>query len=319
MSTSHEYPLHLHGWLRIHKDGRCERFIGTDVVPAGTDPSTGVHSKDVVFSYEHSLIVRIYIPNTIVSTRKLPTLIYIHGGGFMTQSAFSSAYHLTLNLITKESNVVVVSVNYRLAPEYLLPIAYEDSWEAIKWVATHVNGNGPESWLNDYADLQNVFFGGDSAGANISHNMAIRVALNPIDDINLKGVIMLHPMFGGNDPVLDEKKDPEYKAFADQVWKMANRSWVGLDDPLHNPDMDPRISRFGCSKILLCVAEKDFFRSRGLYYEKVMAKSGWKGKIQVIESKGEGHAFFLLNASNENSRVLRNKICLFINPIRSKA
>ncbi|XP_071733108.1 probable carboxylesterase 2 [Rutidosis leptorrhynchoides] len=319
MSTSHEYPLHLHGWLRIHKDGRCERFIGTDIVLAGTDPLTGVQSKDVVFSQEHNIIVRIYIPNTIVPTRKLPTLIYYHGGGFITETAVSPTYHPTLNIITKESDVVVVSVNYRLGPEYPIPIAYEDSWEAIKWVAAHVNGNGPEPWLNNHADLHNVFFAGDSAGGNISHNMAIRVGLNPIEDINLKGVIMLHPWFGGNDPIPDEKKWPEYKAFQDQVWKLASRSRVGLDDPLYNPDMDPSISRFGCSRILLCVGEKDKLRGRGLYYKKVMEKSGWKGKIQVMENKGEGRVFFLFNTPSENSRVLRNKICLFINPILSKA
>lgn len=94
MSASKEFPIHVHGWLRIHKDGRCERFI--EIVPAGTNLLTGVQSKDVVISLETNVFVRIYIPKTI-SNRKLPILIYYHGGGFVTESAASSTYHPTLN------------------------------------------------------------------------------------------------------------------------------------------------------------------------------------------------------------------------------
>ncbi|GJZ38863.1 probable carboxylesterase 2 [Tanacetum coccineum] len=239
---------------------------------------------------------------------------------FVTESAASSNYQTTLNLITRESNVIIVSVNYRLAPEYRIPTAYEDSWEAIKWVATHARGNGPESWLNDHADLENIFFVGDSAGANIAHNMAIRAGLNSDGVINLKGVILLHPYFGGKDPIGEEAgKNKQFKAFTDQLWMLANPLGVGFDDPLYNPAMDTHISVFGCSKILLCVAENDKMKDRGMNYKKVMEMSGWKGRMEVFESKGEGHAFFLSNTTSENARILRDRICIFINPIRSKA
>ncbi|GKC51771.1 probable carboxylesterase 2 [Tanacetum coccineum] len=320
MSSSDEFPIHIHNWLRIHKDGTCERFIGNDIVLPGTDPVTGVQSKDVVISLKTNVFVRLYIPKTLVPNKKLPTLIYFHGGGFVTESAASSTYQPTLNLITKESNVIIVSVNYRLAPEYLIPIAYEDSWEAIQWVATHARGNGPESWLNDHADLENIFYVGDSVGANIAHNMAIRAGLKSDGVINLKGVILLHPYFGGKDPIGAEAgQNKQSKAFVDQLWMLANPLGVGLDDPLCNPAMDTHISVFGCSKILLCVAENDKLKDRCMYYKKVMEKSGWKGRMEVFESKGEGHVFFLSNTTSENARILRDRICIFINPIRSKA
>ncbi|MFS7933410.1 putative carboxylesterase [Helianthus anomalus] len=70
---------------------------------------------------------------------------------------------------------MTVSVDYRTVPDNRIPTAYDDSWEAIKWAAQHVDGNGPESWLNEYADLGHVFFASLSAGANIAHQMAIRV------------------------------------------------------------------------------------------------------------------------------------------------
>lgn len=67
---------------------------------------------------------------------------------------------------------MAVSVEYRLAPGNPLPAAYNDSWAAIKSVASHFDGmqNGDEEedddWLSGYADSQRVFFAGDSAGAN---------------------------------------------------------------------------------------------------------------------------------------------------------
>nr|GEV19751.1 probable carboxylesterase 2 [Tanacetum cinerariifolium] len=322
VSTSEEVPLEIRGWCRIHKDGRFERLAGTTTVPAGSDPLTGVQSKDVVLSSKNNVSVRIYIPKFATSNEKLPTLIYFHGGGYKIESATSSTYHPTLNLITRESNVIAVSVDYRLAPEYPIPTMYEDSWEAIRWVASHDSGNGPDKWLNDYADLKNVFLGGDSVGANIAHNMAIRVGLNlnHASKIELKGLILLHPFFNGEEPIEPKtRKDKEFEAAKDYLWNLVNPMGIERDDPLFNPGTDPNVSGLRCSKILVCIGEKDKLRGMGLYYKKVMQKSGWVGRVDVLESKGEGHVFFLHNTSSENSCTLRKRICIFINPIRSKA
>nr|XP_028964991.1 probable carboxylesterase 12 [Malus domestica] len=87
-------------------------------------------------------------------------------------------YHNYLNSLASAANVVAVSVNYRLHPEYPLPAAYDDWWAAVKWVASvnsHVYGNGSEDWLNLLADFHRVFSAGDSAGANIAYQMGLRV------------------------------------------------------------------------------------------------------------------------------------------------
>ncbi|KAI3525406.1 hypothetical protein L1887_04175 [Cichorium endivia] len=267
-----------------------------------------------VFTTKH-ISARLYIPKTPNTDHKLPLIIFYHGGAFIIESAESSLYHNFLNLIVSESNVVAVSVDYRLAPEFPLPIAYEDSWEAIQWVAKHVNGNGPEPWLNEYADLHNVFLAGDSAGGNIAHNMAIRVGSDTPPGLQFRGAILLHPFFWGKERVGNEcdGTEPDFIPHLDDLWAMVHPGSSGPDDPLINPGMDPRIAGMGCSKILVCVGGNDFIRGRGWYYKDVVQKSGWKGDLEVVEDKGEGHVFFLFNPSCENACTLRKRICTFIN------
>lgn len=163
--------------MRVYKDGRVERLFGIDVVPPSTDPVTGVSSKDVTIAVaaaaaatsepsSHVISARLFLPK-LAGSRKLPLLIYFHGGAFCVCSPFTAAYHGYLNAIVAEAQVVAVSVNYRKAPEHPIPAAYEDSWAAILWAASHCNGGGPEAWLNEHADFGRVFLSGESAGENM--------------------------------------------------------------------------------------------------------------------------------------------------------
>ncbi|KAM0060949.1 putative carboxylesterase [Helianthus debilis subsp. tardiflorus] len=313
ISTSDEYLHEIIGFIRVHKDGRCERLIGNNKLPAGIDSSTGVESKDVVISPETNVSARIYIPKTATPNQKLPVLIYFHGGGFVVESTTSPNYHPTLNHLTAKSNVIAVSVDYRLAPEYPLPVGYNDCWEAAQWAASHGSGHGPDPWLNKFADFSKVFFAGDSAGANIAHNLAIRFGLDPIGGINLEGIILLHSHFGGSDPIGSELgKNKQLKVFTDQFWKVGTAG-SGLDDPRFNPEKDPNLAGLGCSKILVVVAEKDCLRDRGLHYKELMEKSGWAGKVETLESKDEDHVFFWFDHVSENACTFFNTISTFIN------
>ncbi|KAH9745739.1 putative carboxylesterase 13 [Citrus sinensis] len=191
--------------IKVHKDDKVERLRGTDIVPPSLDPKTNVDSKDVVYSPENNLSARLYLPKNTNQNQKLPLLVYFHGGGFCIETAFSPTYHNYLNDLVSEANIIAVSVDYRRAPEHPLPIAYEDSWDAVKWVASHVDGNGPEDWLNRNADFERVFYSGDSAGANIAHHMPT---------------------------------DVKIRAGTERFWRFTCPSTSGLDDPWVNPCAD---------------------------------------------------------------------------------
>ncbi|MFQ6659780.1 hypothetical protein Gotur_028539, partial [Gossypium turneri] len=207
--TASEIRIDFAPMLRVYQDGRIERLLGTQTVPPGLDPETNVESKDVVYSQETAQCVRIYVPGTVfTSAQKLPLLVYFHGGGFCIETAFSPTYRNYLNALVSEAKIVAVSVDYRRAPEHPIPAAYDDSWTALKWVASHYDGNGPEQWLNRYADFENVYLSGDSAGANIAHHIAIKTSKEKLDGMNLVGIILTHPYFWGKEPVGDEVKNP---------------------------------------------------------------------------------------------------------------
>ncbi|GAY68594.1 hypothetical protein CUMW_265400, partial [Citrus unshiu] len=121
-------------------------------------------SKEVVYSPENNLSTRLYIPkNTNNPNHKLPLVDYIYGGGFCIYSAFHPTYHNYVNTLVSEAKVIVVSVDHRRAPKNHVPCGHEDSWAALKWVASHADGQGPEDWLNHYADFERVFIYRDSA------------------------------------------------------------------------------------------------------------------------------------------------------------
>ncbi|XP_008236606.1 PREDICTED: probable carboxylesterase 5 [Prunus mume] len=314
-SLSNEVAKDFSPFLKIYKDGRVERLSGTDIVPTSLDPQTGVESKDAVISPDTGVSARLYIPKTKITTNptKLPLLVYFHGGGFCMGSPFCAYYHSYVTSLVAETNVVAVSVDYRKAPENPLPLGFDDSWAALNWVQSHFEGQGPEEWLNSYADFESVFFAGDSAGANIAHHMALRLGHEGLVGVKLKGIALVHPYFWGSEPIEGETHVVENRARAEGIWRFACPSSSGADDPLINPGKDPKLAKLGADRVLVCVAEQDVLRQRGWYYSELLKKSEWGGAVEVVETKEEDHVFHLNNPTGENAVALLKKVASFIN------
>ncbi|KAJ6692564.1 RECEPTOR GID1 putative-RELATED [Salix purpurea] len=304
--VAHDFPP----FFRIYKDGHIERLSGTDIVPCGLDPETNVLSKDAVYSPELNLSSRLYRPHSTSPDKKLPVLVYYHGGGFLIETPFSSRYHGHLNSLVKATEVIAISVDYRLAPEHPLPIAYDDSWTALEWVASHVNGDGPEEWLNSHADFGQVFLAGDSAGANIAHKLAMRCGQENTSGVNVTGVILVHPYFGGKEPIGTEVL--EVKSMYDPLWQYACPASSGLDDPLFNPLVDPELDSLGCRKVLVIIGGKDFLRERGWHYYEKLSQGGWDGVAEIMEGTDDDHVFHLGDPTCENAVALLERIAAFI-------
>ncbi|KAK8489374.1 hypothetical protein V6N11_082704 [Hibiscus sabdariffa] len=316
-SMDSEIVLDLFPWLKVYKDGTIERTAGVEVVPPGLDPQTHVLSKDVVIAPEPHVSARIYRPNFVTKGPKLPLVVYFHGGAFCVASPAFPNYHTSLDKLVAEADVIVLSVGYRIAPEYPLPTAYLDSWTALQWVASHkeeyVNN---ETWIKDFVDLDRVYLVGDSAGANIAHHLALRIKdSDPGLNLKVLGIGMIHPYFWGTNRIGSEFADGIRKELVDKWWLYVCPSDKGCDDPLINPFVDgsPDLAGLGCDRVLVIVAEKDILKDRGRFYYDKLVKSEWKGKVEIMENEGEDHVFHIFNPESDKAKSLINRLAAFLN------
>ncbi|KAK7310489.1 hypothetical protein RJT34_08042 [Clitoria ternatea] len=314
-TIAHDFP----GLIRVYTDGRIERLRETDVVPPSTT-HPHVSSKDI--HPQSNISARLFLPQQqLTTTAKLPLLIYFHGGFFCSASPFTATYHHYLTALVSEAQVIAVSVNYRLAPEHPIPAAYEDSWAALQWIASHVNKTGPEPWLNDHADFGRVFLAGDNAGANIVHNLTMFAGELGSDEFGLDilGACLVHPYFWGSDGVWSERLlDPGRKDLVDGLWGFVCPSWVTDnygDDPRVNPveESAPSLAWLGCRRVLVCVAEKDVLRDGGWLYYNALSRSGWMGVVEIEETQGEDHGFHLYDLGSNKAQHLITCLAEFFN------
>ncbi|KAM0907806.1 hypothetical protein ACQ4PT_015875 [Festuca glaucescens] len=178
MNPGSEIEYEIPYVVRVHKSGRVERLQGTETVPPSPfgegEPASGVASKDVVLDP-----ARIYLPTAAAAepNKKLPVVVFFHGGTFMVHTAASPIYHKYSASRAVAAPAVVVSVDYRLAPEHPVPVAYEDAFAALKAVVSSCRPDGAEPWLAAHGDASRVVLAGD----NMAHHTEIRLRKERIE------------------------------------------------------------------------------------------------------------------------------------------
>ena len=111
-----------------------------------------------------SIPARIYTPVRLRKANGLaPCLVFYHGGGWVIGDLDS--HDVVCRKLADEGELIVISVDYRLAPEHQFPAAIDDAIEAAKWIAVNATEFG--------IDASRLMVGGDSAGGNIAAVVAI--------------------------------------------------------------------------------------------------------------------------------------------------
>lgn len=113
---------------------------------------------------------------------QLPALVYLHGGGW-TLGGFDT-YEPLCRQLANATGRVIISVDYRLAPEHPFPAALEDTWNAIEWVAAN------STWIG--VDKNRIAIGGDSAGGNLAAVTAI-AARDGLVDVTPEFQLLIYP------------------------------------------------------------------------------------------------------------------------------
>ena len=136
-----------------------------DTRPASTPPAPqigDVRELSAEGSFG-SIPLRVYRPAGVTDSRRLPALVFFHGGGWVIGDL--ETHDVLCRQITAEAGVSVISVDYRVAPEHKFPAAVDDAWAATRWVAAHAAELG--------IDAERIAVGGDSAGGNLAAVIAL--------------------------------------------------------------------------------------------------------------------------------------------------
>ncbi|MEM1124881.1 MAG: alpha/beta hydrolase, partial [Bacteroidota bacterium] len=130
-----------------------------------TSPSMEqTHDLEVTSQQGHQIPIRIYVPKSENVGEKLPVLLYAHGGGYLFGSI--KALDRAVQIMANEAQAIVVSIDYRLAPEYPYPAASDDGETVFLWAKNNIQNYG--------GNPEKIAFGGDSGGGHVAINVAQR-------------------------------------------------------------------------------------------------------------------------------------------------
>ncbi|KAF9895014.1 hypothetical protein FE257_004638 [Aspergillus nanangensis] len=135
-----------------------------DRLPIQPQPGLDIEEFDISARDGYLIRIRSYRQS---DTTDLPLLVYLHGGGFVTGGLETDED--SCRLIAANIPVVVLNVEYRLAPENLFPVGFEDSMDVVRWAASSAGQ------IQLSTNLRKGFIlGGTSAGANFTAGIAHR-------------------------------------------------------------------------------------------------------------------------------------------------
>ncbi|PHT58681.1 hypothetical protein CQW23_01044 [Capsicum baccatum] len=299
------------GYIQVFSDGTVKRFE-PEISTASIEPCNGYKSKDVVIDPLKPIFGRMYLPESSVLHQQFPVLVYFHGGGFCIGSTTWLGYHIFLGDLSVASKCIVLSVDYRLAPENRLPTAYEDCYSALEWL---INNLEIEPWLKR-AYLSQVFLSGDSAGGNIVHQVAIRAIRSEVFCGRLKGLLPIHPYFGSEKRTELEMANGSAGdvEMNDMFWRLSlprgsNRDYFGCN--FENAELSmAEWSQFPA--VIVFVAGLDFLKERGVTYAEFLKKKGVK-TVKVVEAEEQVHVHHVFHPESEATRLLQSQMSDFIN------
>jgi acetyl esterase len=238
--------------------------------------------------------IRVYTPG---GKGPFPIFVYIHGGGFVVGDI-----HMGDNFcraIANRASCVVVSVDYRLAPEHKFPAALDDSYAAVRWVADnadHLNG-----------DRSRIAVGGDSAGGNLSAVVSLRArdesAKFPVCQVLIYPATNLSMHATGS---MSEFSEGYFLTGADMLWFGDQYFEKGHDrrNPYASPLLAADLSNLPSA--LIITAGFDPLRDEGEAYGNRLRKAGVP--VKVSRYAGMIHGFITMDGMIDKCKDAINEV-----------
>ncbi|KAJ0780570.1 putative carboxylesterase [Helianthus annuus] len=326
--------------LIMRKDGTVNRGLlkVVPLTPPSSEPIKGVKTYDVVVDPTRKLWFRVFVP-TQYSVEDLPVMVFCHGSGYIVASADTQLYDDFCRKFARELHVIVVSVDYRLAPEHRHPAQHEDGLDVLKFLDVEENRS---KWLPGNANISKCFIAGDSAGGNMAHHVAVRASQFNFQQLQVQyiltlfetsprssvaeermvnyfvakklmvvGLVSIQPFFGGEErigseirlngtaPVLTLKQ-------TDWFWN----AFLPLGEPYNRDhpvvNVSGRyavdISKIDLPPTIVVVAGFDILRDWQIRYYEWLKKSG--KEVNLVDYPNMFHGFNLLPELSESDQLI---------------
>lgn len=258
----------------------------------GAEDVGSVYDREVPGA-EGPVRVRVYVPE---GYGPFGVLVYAHGGGFVFCNL--DTHDQLCRMLCNRGRCVVVSVDYRLAPEHQFPAGLDDVWAVTQWVqdnAAEVQG-----------DRERVAIGGDSAGGNF----AAVIALRNRDDRRprLKLQLLLYAGLdrrGGYPSLIENGKGylltTEMREYFARLYLPAGTDVADWRlSPITAPSHD------GVAPALVLTAQYDPLRDEGIAYVKTLEAAGVP--VTHIHAEGMIHGFLQYAPFHDGARAVVDEI-----------
>jgi acetyl esterase len=267
----------------------CARFWGdVEAVAAVDDLSAGCTAAPIG--------VRRYRPSI---EGRLPGLVFFHGGGWVVGG--TDTHDGLCRMLANHAGCVVLSVDYRLAPEHPFPAAAADAIAALIWALQHAIELG--------VDPGRVSVAGDSAGGNLAAVAARRVTR---DCFPVASQVLVYPVTGGSTDTASYLADDRayFVTRDDMLWYF--RHYVRNEGDLAHPDLAPLLAADlrGLPPAYVATCDLDPLRDEGRAYAERLRDAGvpvtldhWPGMI---------HGFLLMRTVTPAADDLVERVSRFL-------
>ena len=260
-------------------------------------PFSNIKNMNIITA-SNQVSLRVYTPD---NGDNFPLIIYSHGGSFISGTV--DDYEDVCRKLSKKSNAIVVSVNYRLAPENPFPAGLNDIYNVLQWV--HKNAKS----IN--ADTSRICVAGDSAGGNLS--AAVSQMSRDKSGPHIISQVLIYPCTN-----IYELKTKSWSYFGMNYNFKKNNFEKFIS--LYAPRVEDRKSGYaspllsknfkGLPNTLIITAEFDPLRDEGEAYGSKLKEAG----VDVISTryKGVTHGFISMGKITKKSDEAINEISTYI-------
>ncbi|MFJ7666510.1 alpha/beta hydrolase [Lysinibacillus sp. NPDC097195] len=241
-----------------------------------TPQLAAIENKIITVRDGQQINIRLYLPER---AEKLPVIIYYHGGGWVFGNLASA--DAGCQLLADKAHAIVVSVDYRLAPEHPFPTPLHDAYDSLLWVYNNIAAFG--------GDNSRLTVAGDSAGGNLATVVSYLAATCNGPTITAQALIY---------PVVNlDFTTPSYKAYGEHfgldkqgmLWFAEHYTETSnFRNPLVSPLQIENLDVL--PKTIIIAAEADVLYDEGLAFAQKLLKAGVY--VEHVHMAGLIHSYF---------------------------